>query len=502
MKAPVVRFAPSPTGPLHIGGVRTALYNYLFARKHGGRLILRIEDTDQQRFVPGAEAYIMEALEWCGIRFDEGVREGGPNGPYRQSERSAIYRQYADTLLNSGHAYIAFDSPADLEAARKADPHFTYGPASRMNMQNSLSLPAEACERLLESGVAYVVRMRIPEGESVVFEDIVRGEVRYDSKQLDDKVLFKSDGLPTYHLANVVDDHLMEVSHVIRGEEWLPSTPLHVLLYRAFGWQAPKFVHLPLILKPDGKGKLSKRDGVAGGFPVFPLEWKDPATGEVAQGYRESGYLPEAFVNALALLGWHPGVEEDVMSMERMTEMFSLERIHSAGARYDAAKMRWFNQQYLRHAAPESLLPSLREALAEAGLPPCDDVYLLHAFALMKERISFAAETATAGAFLFKAPDSYDEKMAQKNWTPAAAALMLALHDRWQELPHWNASELHDDCHAFIEAQGVGTGKVMAPLRLALTGVPAGPDTFEIAALLGRAESLVRIQRAVELLGS
>ena len=413
-----VRFAPSPTGALHIGGVRTALYNYLFAKQHNGDMILRIEDTDSQRFVPGAEAYIIEALEWLGIKFDEGVGYGGNHAPYRQSERKDIYRKYVEQLLSDGKAYIAFDTPEELEAKRKEIPNFQYDASTRMQMRNSLTLPKEEIDRLIAEGKQYVVRFKVEPGEDVHVNDLIRGEVIINSSILDDKVLYKSaDNLPTYHLANIVDDHLMEISHVIRGEEWLPSAPLHVLLYRAFGWKdsMPEFAHLSLLLKPDGNGKLSKRDGDRLGFPVFPLEWHDPKTGEVSSGYREAGYLPEAVINFLALLGWNPGNDQEILSMDDLIKLFSLEKCSKNGAKFDFEKGKWFNHKYIQNKSNEELTELFLPILQEKGIS-ADPAKTAKIIGLVKDRISFVKELWAQTSYFFIAPESYEEKSVKKRW--------------------------------------------------------------------------------------
>ncbi|MCD4731614.1 MAG: glutamate--tRNA ligase, partial [Bacteroidales bacterium] len=417
-----VRFAPSPTGPLHIGGVRTALYNYLFAKKHGGKMVLRIEDTDQNRFVEGAEDYILESLNWCGIKFDEGIHKGGPYGPYKQSERKDKYKVYAEKLVKSGNAYFAFDTPEYLESLRKRLEqekalNTSYSSFCRMDMANSLTLTNQEVQSKIDSGVPYVIRFKMPENEEVRFTDIIRGEVVVNTSTLDDKVLFKSDGMPTYHLANIVDDYLMKISHVIRGEEWLPSLPLHVLLYTALGWKdsMPEFAHMPLTLKPDGKGKLSKRDGDRLGFPVFPLEWKNPQTGEISSGYRESGYFPEAFINILAFLGWNPGTEQEIFSMAELIQTFSLERVGKAGSRFDPEKARWYNHQYLINRSNDELAQLYQPILKEKGFSANDD-FVAKLVELIKERANFVKDFWEQSFYFFEAPVEYDAKMIKKGW--------------------------------------------------------------------------------------
>lgn len=492
-----VRFAPSPTGPLHIGGVRTCLYNYLFARQHGGDLIFRIEDTDSQRFVPGAEEYIIESLSWLGIHFDEGVHVGGPHGPYRQSERRDIYRRYVKELLDAGKAYIAFDTPAELEAARAATPNFQYDASTRGNMRNSLTLGAEETERLIAAGTPYVVRFLIQPGEEICVEDMIRGEVRIQSAILDDKVLYKSaDDLPTYHLANIVDDHLMEVSHVIRGEEWLPSAPLHVLLYRAFGWEAPRFAHLPLLLKPEGNGKLSKRDGDKFGFPVFPLEWKDPQTGAISMGYREQGYLPEAVVNFLALLGWNPGDDQEMLSMEDLIRLFDLGHCSKNGARFDYLKIKWFNHQYLQLCDEQILVDALSRDLAAHNLTaPQERVAKI--VTLMKNRVNFPQELWHECAFFFEAPETYEEKSLKKWWKPEAPGYVSELCDFLEQQEVWTGEELEPRVLAWIADKGFATGKVMNAFRVTLVGEARGPHIFIITDFLGKEESLRRARTAI-----
>ncbi|MGM9817949.1 MAG: glutamate--tRNA ligase [Paludibacteraceae bacterium] len=496
-----VRFAPSPTGALHIGGVRTCLYNYLFAKQHGGELIFRIEDTDSHRFVPGAEEYIIEALTWLGIKFDEGVSFGGNYGPYRQSERKDIYKKYVQQLLDADKAYIAFDTPEQLEAKRAEVPNFQYDATTRLQMTNSLTLNKDEVERRIADGEQYVMRFKIEPGEDVVVNDLIRGEVHINSSILDDKVLYKSaDNLPTYHLANIVDDHLMEVSHVIRGEEWLPSAPLHVLLYRAFGWEAtmPQFAHLSLLLKPDGNGKLSKRDGDRLGFPVFPLEWHDPKTGEVSSGYRESGYLPEAVVNFLALLGWNPGNDQEVMSMDELIHLFNLEKCSKSGAKFDYEKGKHFNHLYLQKKSDSELAQVIIAKLNELGLEP--DVQKAEAaVAAMKERATFVNDLWDLCRFFFVAPKEFNEKDVQKRWKPETPAMLTDLHAFLQTLDTFdNAEQTEATVKAWCEKKGYGLGNVMNPFRLTLVGEMRGPQMFAITQILGKDEVLRRLAYALE----
>lgn len=498
-----VRFAPSPTGPLHIGGVRTALYNYLFARRHGGDMILRIEDTDSQRFVPGAEEYINEALAWLGIGIDEGVREGGAYGPYKQSERRDIYREHVKMLLDAGKAYIAFDTPAELEAARAATPNFQYDTSTRLNMRNSLSMPADEVKALIEAGTPYVVRFLIEPGRDVEVNDLLRGKVTINSSILDDKVLYKSaDDLPTYHLANIVDDHLMEVTHVIRGEEWLPSAPLHVLLYEAFGWAdtRPDFVHLPLLLKPDGKGKLSKRDGDRLGFPVFPLEWHDPKSGDISSGYREKGYLPEAVVNFLALLGWNPGDDSEIMDIDQLTEKFSFDRCSKSGAKFDYEKGRWFNHKYLQALPAEKLVELFKPVMAAKGVDPAafSDEYIAAAIELVKERVNFPAELWDHARFFFVEPETYDPKAVKKRWSADTPAIMEELIEQLHKLPATlPADQAEPAILGWIADKGYHLGNVMNAFRLAVVGECKGPHMFAITALMGLDATERRIRRAI-----
>ncbi len=497
-----VRFAPSPTGPLHIGGVRTALYNYLFARRHGGELVFRIEDTDSARFVPGAEEYILESFRWLGIPFDEGAGLGGRYDPYRQSERRDVYRKYVRWLLDEGKAYLAFDTPEELEAKRREIRNFQYDASTRAMMRNSLSLPRAETERLLAEGCQYVVRLKINPGEEVHVDDMIRGRVVVSSSILDDKVLYKSaDGLPTYHLANVVDDHLMEVTHVIRGEEWLPSAPLHVLLYRALGWAdtMPAFAHLPLLLKPDGKGKLSKRDGERLGFPVLPLQWRDPATGRVTPGFRESGYFPEAVLNFLALLGWNPGTNQEVMSLDEMAELFDIAKCGKAGAKFDYAKALWFNREYILMKDNRELAPAFDKILRGNGIEePIERVEAVVGMMKMK-KINFISELWPLCDFFFVAPQTYDrgDKFVRKYWTATAADDMTRLAALLESLDDFSAERQK----ALVDRWAEETGrKPWNPWRVALVGTGKGPDMYELSAFLGKAETLRRMRKAVEIL--
>ena len=498
-----VRFAPSPTGPLHIGGVRTALYNFLFARQHGGKLVFRIEDTDSNRFVPGAEDYILESFKWLGINFDEGVSFGGQYEPYRQSERREIYRRYVDQLLDEGKAYYAFDTPEELDAKRGEIQNLQYDASTRMQMRNSLALPADETARLLQEGVNYVVRFKIEPGEDVHVNDIIRGDVVINSSILDDKVLYKNaDGLPTYHLANIVDDHLMEISHVIRGEEWLPSAPLHVLLYRALGWEEtmPRLAHLPLLLKPDGKGKLSKRDGDRLGFPVFPLEWTDPKTGETSSGYRESGYLPEAVVNFLALLGWNPGNDEELLSMDDLVRLFDLTKCSKAGAKFDYVKGQWFNHEYILNSDDEKLAPTFADILRDNGIEvPMESV--VRVVGLMKGRVNFVKELWPLCSFFFVAPTTYDEKTAKKRWKDFSARQMSELAALLEGLSDFSMAAQEAAVNAWLAENDYKMGDVMNAWRLTLVGEGKGPHMYEISSFLGQTETLKRMRRAIEILG-
>lgn len=495
-----VRFAPSPTGALHIGGVRTALYNYLFARQHGGDLVFRIEDTDSNRFVPGAEEYILESFRWLGIKFDEGVSFGGDKGPYRQSERRDIYKEYVKILLDNGKAYIAFDTPEELEAKRAEISNFQYDASTRVGMRNSLTLSAEEVRSLINEGKQYVVRFKIEPNEDVHVNDLIRGEVVINSSILDDKVLYKSaDELPTYHLANIVDDHLMEISHVIRGEEWLPSAPLHVLLYRAFGWEdtMPTFAHLPLLLKPDGNGKLSKRDGDRLGFPVFPLQWTDPKTGDISSGYRESGYLPEAVINFLALLGWNPGTEQEIMSMDELVKLFDLHRCSKAGAKFDFEKGKWFNHQYIQLKPNEEIAELFLPYLKENGVDaPMDKV--VKVVGMMKNRVSFVKDLWNECKFFFVAPTEYDEKTVKKRWKEDSPERMLELAEVIEGIDDFSLENQEKVVMAWIESKGYHLGNIMNAFRLTLVGEGKGPHMFDISEVLGKEETLARIRKAVE----
>jgi glutamyl-tRNA synthetase len=498
-----VRFAPSPTGPLHIGGVRTALFNYLFARKHEGDLVFRIEDTDSNRFVLGAEEYIIESFQWLGIKFDEGVSFGGKYGPYRQSERRAIYKKYVDQLLVAGKAYVAFDTPEELEQKRTEIQNFQYDARTRGMMRNSLTMSADEVAALIDDGKQYVVRFKIDPGREILVNDMIRGEVRVKSDILDDKVLYKSaDELPTYHLANIVDDHLMEISHVIRGEEWLPSAPLHVLLYEAFGWldTMPRFAHLPLLLKPEGKGKLSKRDGDRLGFPVFPLEWNDPKTGEVSSGYRESGYFPETVVNFLALLGWNPGTEQEMFTLEELVEAFDISRCSKAGAKFDYQKGIWFNHEYILKKSNEEIAQLFAPIVANNGI---DESFerVTEVVRMMKDRVSFVKELWPLCSFFFIPPVQYDEKTVKKRWKEDSAKVMAELANLLEGLDDFSLENQERVVHKWVEMMEYKLGNVMNAWRLTLVGEGKGPGMFDISAFLGKEETLRRMRRAIEVLG-
>ena len=498
-----VRFAPSPTGALHIGGVRTALYNYLFARQHGGDLVFRIEDTDSNRFVPGAEEYIIESFRWLGIKFDEGVSFGGEHGPYRQSERRSIYKKYVEQLLAADKAYIAFDTPEQLEAKRAEIQNFQYDAHTRGEMTNSLTLPKEEVERRIADGEQYVVRFKVEPGIEVHIDDMIRGHVVIKSDILDDKVLYKSaDELPTYHLANIVDDHLMEITHVIRGEEWLPSAPLHVLLYRAFGWEdtMPTFAHLPLLLKPEGKGKLSKRDGDRLGFPVFPLEWHDPKTGDVSSGYRESGYFPEAVVNFLALLGWNPGTEQELFTLDELVQAFDIHKCSKAGARFDYQKGIWFNHEYMLKKSNEEVANLFAPIVANNGVDESME-RITKVVAMMKDRVNFVKELWPLCSFFFIAPTEYDEKTVKKRWKADSAKVMGELADVLEGIDDYSVEGQEPVVMKWIEEKGYKLGDVMNAFRLTLVGIGKGPGMFDISAFLGKEETLKRMRKAIEVLG-
>ncbi|MBD8937492.1 MAG: glutamate--tRNA ligase [Prevotella stercorea] len=498
-----VRFAPSPTGALHIGGVRTALYNYLFARQHGGDLVFRIEDTDSNRFVPGAEEYIIESFRWLGIKFDEGVSFGGEHGPYRQSERRSIYKKYVEQLLAADKAYIAFDTPEQLEAKRAEIQNFQYDARTRGEMTNSLTLPKEEMERRIADGEQYVVRFKVEPGIDVHIDDMIRGHVVIKSDILDDKVLYKSaDELPTYHLANIVDDHLMEITHVIRGEEWLPSAPLHVLLYRAFGWEdtMPTFAHLPLLLKPEGKGKLSKRDGDRLGFPVFPLEWHDPKTGDVSSGYRESGYFPEAVVNFLALLGWNPGTEQELFTLDELVEAFDIHKCSKAGARFDYQKGIWFNHEYMLKKSNEEVANLFAPIVANNGVDETME-RITQVVAMMKDRVNFVKELWPLCSFFFIAPTEYDEKTVKKRWKADSAKVMGELADVLEAIDDFSVEGQEPVVMKWVEEKGYKLGDVMNAFRLTLVGIGKGPGMFDISAFLGKEETLKRMRKAIEVLG-
>ena len=498
-----VRFAPSPTGPLHIGGVRTALFNYLFAKQQGGDMILRVEDTDQGRFVPGAEQYIIDSLTWAGIKFDEGTHVGGPFEPYRQSDRKAMYRQYADQLLEAGHAYYAFDTTEDLDEMREklkaGGMAAQYDAVSRMNMKNSLTLGEDEVKRRLEAGEPYVIRIKLPRKEEVRFHDLIRGWVVVQTSAMDDKVLFKSDGMPTYHLANVVDDYTMKITHVIRGEEWLPSAPLHVMLYKFFGWEdvMPKFAHLPLILKPDGNGKLSKRDGDRLGFPVFPMEWTDPTTGDISSGYKEKGYEPEAVVNMLALLGWHTSDNRELFSMDELIQLFSIEKISKNGAKFDPEKAKWFNHQHLMLKDPREIAESILFDVAEKGYETTLD-YLTQVVQLIREKVNFKHEIIEKSAFFFELPKAYDEQVVAKKWNPQVAAFLNGFADSLAGMQNVSATEIEAAMKQSATEQGINPGSLMQPLRVCLSGEAGGPPLYEMLVLIGLQASAERIKTAIQ----
>ncbi len=502
-----VRFAPSPTGPLHMGGVRTALYNYLFAKKHNGTFVLRIEDTDQTRYVANAEQYIIDSLEWCNIPFDEGPGKNEKYGPYRQSERKHLYKQYADELLEKGWAYYAFDTAEELDAHRKDHEAngktFIYNWHNREKgrLVNSLVLSKDEVQQRIANGDKYVVRFKTPQDETLILEDEVRGTIKIDTNTLDDKVLFKSDGMPTYHLANIVDDHLMKISHVIRGEEWLPSLPLHTLLYKAFEWEAPKFAHLSLILKPVGKGKLSKRDGDKLGFPVFPLEYTNEKSGDVSRGYKEDGYFAEAFINLLALLGWNPGTEQELFSLEELTQAFDLTRVSKSGAKFSPDKAKWFNQQYLQQKSAEELTELFLPILTRQGIET-DKNYVQNVVALVKERANFVNDLTELSGFFFSNPTEYDPKATKKQWKENTGELMTELIAVVEGIEDFSIENAQAEIKGWITSKEIGFGKVMQPLRLSLVGKLAGPDLFEIMMMIGKETTIQRIQNAIASLSN
>ncbi len=498
-----VRFAPSPTGPLHIGGVRTALYNFLFAKKQGGKLILRIEDTDQTRLVEGAEEYLIASLKWCGIEFDESTINGGEYGPYKQSQRKEIYLPYAEKLVRDGFAYYAFDTAEELTSMRErmkaaGVPSPQYNGVTRGTMKNSLSLSETEVNKRIKAGVPYVIRVKMPRNEEVKLHDVIRGWVVVNTNNMDDKVIFKSDGMPTYHLANVVDDYTMKISHVIRGEEWLPSAPLHVLLYRYLGWEQemPIFAHLPLILKPSGNGKLSKRDGDRLGFPVFPTNWINQDTGDISSGYREEGYFPEAFINMLAFLGWNPGTSKELFSLEELCQEFSLDRVGKSGAKFDFDKTKWFNQQYLRLRSKEELTQELQIILKENGIQFNDD-YVAIVCEQFKERATFIRDIWEEGKYYFIPPTSYDEKTIRKKWKEDTPDLLLELSCRLENINEFTSENIEVEFKLYLEEKELGMGRLLPVFRLSLTGLGMGPSLFNIASLLGKEETIKRMQEAI-----
>ncbi len=492
-----VRFAPSPTGGLHLGGVRTALFNYLFAKQHNGTFILRVEDTDQNRFVPGAEEYIVSCLEWCGIVPDESPMAGGNFGPYRQSERKETYKQYADQLIADGYAYYAFDTPEELDAKRKAAPNFLYGQTTRMQMRNSLTLTEAEVSQLLENNTPYVVRIKIPEDEQVSFIDLIRGMVTFETNLVDDKVLLKADGMPTYHLAVVADDKAMEITHAFRGEEWLPSAPIHILLWKYLGWgnEMPQWVHLPLILKPDGNGKLSKRDGDRLGFPVYAQNWTDPKTGDLTKGFKELGFMPEAFVNLLAMLGWNDGTDQEIFTLEELVERFSLDRVSKAGAKFDYEKAKWYNHEWIKRADASKILPFVKESFAADSVSIEDDAFLMKVIDLVKDRCNLLSDFTTQSSYFFVSPKDYDLAAVKPKWTAEKSAFFEAYLPMIDDLP---AAELEEKFKALAAEKGIKPGELMLPLRIMLVGGKFGPGVFDIAVLLGKTETVNRIKQALD----
>jgi glutamyl-tRNA synthetase len=494
-----VRFAPSPTGGLHLGGVRTALFNYLFAKQHGGTFVLRVEDTDQTRFVEGAEQYILDCLAWCGITPDEGPHTGGQYAPYRQSERKSIYREYAEKLVAHGHAYYAFDTPEELDAKRKEVPNFQYGHFHRSELRNSLSLTTGEVEHLLDNGVPHVIRIKVPEDESVRFHDMIRGDVIFETNQVDDKVLLKADGMPTYHLAVVVDDYLMKITHAFRGEEWLPSAPVHILLWKYLGWadSMPQWAHLPLILKPDGHGKLSKRDGAKFGFPVYAMDWKDPQTGETTPGFREMGFLPEAFLNFLGMLGWNPGTDQEIFTLEELVEKFSIERINKSGAKFDFEKAKWYNAEWIKKLNAESLKLKVKTVLEAKGVTIADEDYLVTIINTVKDRCTLLTDFYQQAAYFFETPKEYDLNAVKPKWTDTKTDFFSSLINQYREVPSWEAMQLEIDFKYLCEETGFKIGDVMLPFRIMLVGGKFGPHVFDIAQLLSREETIARIEKAL-----
>lgn len=495
-----VRFAPSPTGGLHLGGVRTVLFNYLFARQHKGDFVLRIEDTDLTRFVEGAEKYIVDCLKWCGINPDESPQVGGPFAPYRQSERKANYRQYAEQLVAQGNAYYAFDTPEELDAQRQQTPNFRYGIENRNRLSNSLNLTKDEVKSLLDKNIPHVIRIKMPVDESINFEDLIRGHVSFETNLVDDKVLLKADGMPTYHLAVVVDDYLMQITHAFRGEEWLPSAPVHILLWECLGWKAemPQWIHLPLILKPDGNGKLSKRDGDRLGFPVYAMNWTDPKTGDVTKGFREMGYLPEAFINMLALLGWNDGTEQEIFTMDELIEKFSIDRVSKAGAKFDFEKAKWFNHEYIKKSEAESLKAEILTILKANGISVADDDHLVKVIDLVKERLTFLQDFWEQSSFFFRQPAEYDLNAVQPKWSDVKTEFFQAIASEFSALDSWGLVGIETSFKALVENKGLKPGELMLPLRVMLVGGKFGPGVFDIAALLGKEETVSRIGKALE----
>src|SRR5665213_1896955 len=496
-----VRFAPSPTGGLHLGGVRTVLFNYLFARKHNGTFILRIEDTDQNRYVEGAEAYISDCINWCGLNPDESPMAGGPFAPYRQSERKSIYREYAEKLVRQGHAYYAFDTPEELEQKRREIPNFQYGLAHRDDLRNSLSLTEREADELLDAHTPHVIRIKMPADERVSFNDMIRGHVSFETNQVDDKVLLKADGMPTYHLAVVVDDYLMKISHAFRGEEWLPSAPVHLLLWEYLGWKAdmPQWAHLPLILKPDGHGKLSKRDGARLGFPVYAMNWLDPKTGELTPGFRELGFLPEAFINLLATLGWNDGTDQELFTLDELVEKFSLERVSKAGARFDFEKAKWFNAEWIKKSEAGSLKSEVRRILEDNGIVVADDAYLIKVIDKVKDRCVLLTDFYKQAAYFFEQPKEYDLNAVKPKWTNEKTEFFNLLIDKLKSYTLWDSAELESMFKAFADEKAIKAGELFLPFRVMLVGGKFGPHVFDIAELLGRDETISRIEKAVEV---